>query len=291
MNKMLLGLMVSASVAATAQTSSTSATTTAAPAAQTSSTTATEAAPAAAKKWGGGAYISAFTTEGAMKTGGAVESLNYLEVNYQASANIKLAVRHNYAFIFANKADGKDAYAMEDTELQLKTKYGPLLGSSPVAVGFRYYLPTSERSRLTNRLGTLRVDISNEWTVTPKIAIGAYVSPRWTINTAQNSNKTVGSDDQLRVVAGPSATYSFNDNINTYYSPTLDWASVGYVRGDMKAVEGRNYISHEIGANFQLGKMISLNPAFISYQNLAGGEALGENPDANEYDLNLLATF
>lgn len=293
MNKMLLGLLVVASVAANAQSSSSSLPTTAAPAGQTSSTTATDAAPKGASKVSGIALIGIATTEMGLRNGDAVESANYVGLNYKLSDKYTLGLRHNFAYQFSKQEN--DGYTLIDPEIQLKTKYGTVLGSSPVSVGYRFYVPVSEPSRNSKRIGALRVDASTEWALTPKWALGAYLSPRWTIN---NNTTKDGSDDVARLIASPSITYNFNDSINAYYAPAVDYASVKYVRGDLSARAGYPYPSgtgtwnafnHEVGASFQVGS-VNINPAVLNYVNLSNGQG-HLHADNMEYDLNLSATF
>ena len=226
------------------------------------------------------------------------------QVFYKVSEPIKVGLGYNFsAKVVSDRSqladfngdNGPDsAYKTLDPTIHFNYKLSTgFLGSNPYVIGSRYYVPTSEDTKKTKSMGTLRTQTYMTWTINPKFDFNFLTQLRLTLNTADNSKTTIGSDDVLRVIAGPSVSYNYNDNVSVYYGPTLDMKSTGWIRGNYSA-DVANSLSHEVGLWLTMldGKFI-INPLWATTGDAFGKsnyEGLGA--DANSvYDLNLIAYF
>lgn len=186
---------------------------------------------------------------------------------------------------------------MDDTVVKAnyKTDFA-VLGSKPLTVGGRYYLPTSRSSRLMKKTnGTLRFDTTLSWDLTTKMSFDYAISPRISLNSAQASS---GSDAIYRMVQMPSLSYNFNDNYSLYSGVTFDTRSKDLGRGTWVADKG-NIATPEVGGSITYG-WLNINPAITSDIDMAKGDGSNEffknesrifAAENTTYNLNFYATF
>lgn len=318
MNKLLIGLALTVSIAAQAQ--ETSSALPAAATTQTSTTTVAEAKPAAAKKWGMSAALQAWVNQADARNNGAgavIDSANYVGASYKLTDKVKVEARHNFQlrsmsdeklmtdaerkeaaeYLGAINSDNGEASTYRTLEPTLhasyKSDFAPL-GAAPMAFGARYYVPV-EGSPLgdVKSNGILRAQTSLSWDLNPQVNIDLGAQGRLYMNSASNPKANLGSDSVLRYIIGPTFTYNFSDAVNAYYSPLLDFRTTGHQRGDFSKADVTNTFYQEVGLNFTVGP-VTINPAYVTVATRAAGEEAykGAGEDENsEIDLNIIGSF
>lgn len=235
------------------------------------------------------------------KSEAPIDNVGTLQVFRKITESQKVGLGYNFnAKIVSDSSqldgfngDNNTAFKTLDPTIHHTIKLDQKLWGAPVSVLSRYYVPVSEDTKKTKSLGTFRTQTYITWSMNPRFDISAYGQARFTFNTKDNSNQTVGSDSVMRLIAGPSFGYNQNDNVSAYYTPYLDMKSTGYQRGDFSA-DYANTLSHEIGLWLTMfnGKFI-VNPLWATTGSAVGKssyEGLGD--DVNSvYDLNLIAYF
>jgi hypothetical protein len=230
-----------------------------------------------------------------------IYSENYFQAAYKLTDDTKIGLRHNFAWTMAGANNGK--YALIDPGLVLSTKGAKYGNFEPLAANFIYYVPVTDASKDSHRLGVLRADISADYNLTTKLVGNLFTSPRLTINTSANDTSSDGSDSSLRFIAGAAATYNFNDMFNAYYAPYVDFTSTQFNRGRIEATgkltsnsaagkkgDLKNFLIHEVGAGMNVTKTFSVTPAVINYVSMNTGEGFGRE-ESMEYDLYVSASF
>lgn len=308
MKNLLMGLVLTASTTAFAQTSTTtSSTTTTAPTGAAAPTqTMTTQVPSVVNNFGGNVIFEASAGVGALKddkTEAKVDSFNSVGLTYKISDKLKTELRHNYSYAVVsdreqlrNEDTGAidDAYKMEDPTLHLtvKTDYS-LLNSKPVSISGRYYIPASDASRASNTLGTLRVTSVLNWDMTTKATFDYLAETRLGANTTSNSDGNLGADSTMRFVTGPGATYNFSDSLSAYYIAYLDLVTTGHQRGDFQRADRRNHLWQELGVSLSAG-IFTINPYYSTKAVRAEDKVSyeGAGSDANSaYNLLVQAVF
>lgn len=274
-------------------------------AAQGQSTTTAVVKPPA-NKITGSLVIGAAVAVGDLKeknSSAPVETSNALSLMYAATDKIKVGVSHNFGIrIISDRAQLADfksdngaesAYKSVDPTLNLNYKMPALMGSNEYAILNKYYVPVTPESQAKKSNGVLRTQAYITWTMNPKIDLSFFGQARLYLNSSNNTDTKLGSDNVLRTIVGPVLGYNFNDMVNMYYNPYVDIRSAGYQRGKFDA-DTANSFGQDVGLWITLagGKFI-VNPSWATTSSKIGNSTYeGSGSDANsEYDLNLIASF
>ncbi len=299
-SKLLIGLTLVASIANAQGTAPAATASTAAPV-QTSVADAAAAKPVTASKFGVSASYETVANVGDLKSQNEkapIDALGTVGLSYKATPTLKLQVTHIFAApiisdsaqIEATSAKGESApYKTLDPTIHANvTTEASLLGSKPLTIASRYYVPVTKSSVDAGSNGILRTQTTADWDLNPKVTLSAHAQARLSMF---NGRGTAGSDSKLRLIFNPSATYNFSDKLNVYYGPWTDMVTTGHQRGNL-TMDQRNHIWQDIGANISAGSL-TINPVWSTKAEFNGSDAYeGAGSDANsEYQLNLYATF
>ena len=281
---------------------------TASPATQTSVADATASKPVVAKKFGVTmAYETSANVGGLKETGSRtlVDAVGAVGLSYKATDKIKTELRHNFAAPIigdrsqiadsAAKGESSPYKSMDPTIHANFTTALSVLGSKPLTIGNRYYIPVSKDSVDAGSNGILRTQTSLDWDLNPKISLSAAAQARLMMYKGiqdTDATKALGADSKLRLIPQLSATYNFSDAVNAYYSPYMDLVMTGHQRGNFAKADGRNHLWQEVGMNITVAS-VTINPAWGTKGDAANSERYeGIGSDANsEYYLNLYANF
>lgn len=309
MKNLLIGLVLTATTTAFAQTTSTSLpeAETASSAAATPSATQTITTKMEAVKSNFGANL---IFEGTVGVGdlkenqgeAKMESLNAIGLTYKVSEEIKTEIRHNFYLRSVSdreqlrKDDGtyQDAYEAYDPtiHMNIKTPY-TFLGSKPITSSNRYYVPLTQGTQDRKNLGTFRSTVVPAWDLDTRWTFEYLAEVRLTPNTTANSNGAIGSDMLFRYVTGPAINYNFSDSVYAYYIPYFDLITTGHQRGDFSKADQRNDINQELGVSVAIGS-VTLNPYWSTTASRnTGSEAyVGAGSDeTSSYNLLVQAVF
>lgn len=262
-----------------------------------------------------------------------VDSYNGIGATYKISDVYKAELRHNYQMriisdrdqlkaptkkVSVNKLDSngkpvlneKDEpvmtevqefdyaspYLMNDPTIHLNaTTKWTLLGSKPLSIASRYYIPMSKASVNSNSLGVLRTQTSAVWSVTTKFDVSLYGQFRLYLNRGNETDKgrARGADSEFRYIVGPSLTWNFTDSVSAYYSPYFDLRTTGHQRGQFTKAEVTNDLYQDIGMSISAGNFF-INP-YWSTQASAGANSqtyVGYGKDENSsYGLFVQAVY
>lgn len=311
MKNLLMGLVLVATTTAFAQSSSTQLPTTntpngSAPTAATPTQTLTTELNAQPNKFGanlifeGNMGVSDLKENGSQAT---MDSVNAVGVTYKVSEMIKTELRHNFQLrsvrdreLLKNERTGEieDNYKTLDPTIHVnfKTPYS-LLGSKPISISNRYYIPVSKDSQDVKSLGTLRNTNIIGWDVNPRWTVEYMAEFRLYLNSTDNPKTEVGSDSRLRMLTGPSVTYNFSDTLNAFYTPYWDLGTYGHQRGDLSRSEERFDLYQDAGVNYTMG-VVTLTPYYSTKATkLKGTQSyVGAGSDENSsYNLVVSAAF
>lgn len=164
-----------------------------------------------------------------------------------------------------------------------------LLNSDPLVLANRYYVPVSTSSQDKKSNGVFRSIVSLNWDLNPRVSLGFAEQTFLLLN--KDGAKDTGSDSVLSIVAGPTATYNFNDKWNVYYNPYIETAASNYSRGDFKANVANN-IYHEAGLNIKAG-IVEINPCVITTTTALDKSTYEDfgSDSGTSYNLNIVAAF
>jgi len=260
-----------------------------------------------------------------------VDSANGIGLTYKISDILKTELRHNYQMraisdrdqlktetktqIVVKDKDGnakldddkkeimetrvayENPYKALDPTIHLNVNTGiSLLGAKPLTIGNRYYIPVSDDSLKAKSAGVLRTQTAMTWDLNPKVAVEVAAQIRLYMFTGRNEadkGRTRGADSELRYIVGPSATYSFNDNLNVYWNPYLDLKTTGHNRGELTRADLNNQLNQDIGVNIMFGNY-TINPYWTSVATRNADreayEGMGLDENSN-YGLFLNAVF
>jgi hypothetical protein len=218
---------------------------------QTSTVTATEAGTTLSKFTGSFLALGHFNINDVnTKTGAHADEYQY-RLGYKITEDTKVGILG--AFLYNKVAVGSDAAQTDvdyyDSALTATTKTGGILGSEPLSLDFRMYVPTSRSAvyaPVATRQTTLRFDTSINYQITPKIIAGVAFSPRHTI-VREGANLT-------RMITMPSVSYNFTDALSTYFAVNDDFKFLSDAKNTMTLHE----MGPEVGVNYTASKNIDL---------------------------------
>jgi hypothetical protein len=311
MKTILMGLVLTATTTAFAQTSTTAApaasTATPATAAGTTSPaqTMTTQLPTVLSKFGGNIIFEASAGVADLKQDNSdakITSGNAVGITYKISDTLKTEVRHNYEYAIVSDSkqlvndDGvqEDNYKPADPtiHLNIKTDYS-LLGSKPFTWGNRVYVPVSQASRDAHKVGTLRTGGVLNWDMNTKATFDVLAEGRMYFNSSANSDENLGADSILRLNVGPGATYNFDDMLSAYYMIYTDLRTTGHQRGNFTRADKKNEFWQEAGLNISAG-IFTINPYYSTFASRGADKESyeGSGSDANSsYNLLVQAVF
>lgn len=281
---------------ATATTSNSTATETAT-ASQGTSTTTVESTKAEAKKWSASLLTQSglgIQDEKNFGSKAPIQTASLLTMGFKISDTMKLNAGHNFLIInnFASLDAGTqdkfaqrgyaEGYNVMDPHLgvTLSKVSDGVLGSEPIALALRYYVPVTKFSREMERAGTLRADASIDWTINPKVMMSYVLSPRITLE------RTMEAGQIYRMIHQVGPSYSFNDNVGAYGLVGFD-STFGKNWNNMKSL-GES-MELEVGANFQVGSFL-INPSVS--ESIATNETMKVGvAEQSSYNLVLQAAF
>lgn len=291
--------------------SSSAPTMTASPATQTSVADAAAAKPVTASKFGVSLAYETTTQVVALKNDASkapVDAVGAIGLKYALTDKIKTELRHNFAAPIvaensqlAGMASKGEGYLTLDPTIHANVSTDmSVLGSKPLTIASRYYIPVTQASIDAGSNGVLRTQTSLDWDVNPKISLSAAMQARLYLISGRGTSPKAdaqakldaqGSDSKLRMIPQLSATYNFSDAVNAYYSPYADLIMSGHQRGNFSKADLNNELYQEIGANVTVGAL-TINPAWATKATGEGSEYVGFGEDSqSEYYLNFYASF
>jgi hypothetical protein len=193
------------------------------------------------------------------KTGAHTDEYQF-RLGYKITDDTKVGVLGAFAY---NKVGTVSDTAQTDVEhydsaLTATTKAGSLLGSDPLSLDFRIYMPTSRAAAygpaktptlfndLRSHQVTLRFDTAINYQITPKIAAGVGLSPRHIIRE-EGANIT-------RIISSPNVTYNFTDALSTYAAINDEFR----IASDAKGTMFMHTMGPEVGLNYTATKNLDL---------------------------------
>lgn len=244
---------------------------TASPATQTSVADAAAAKPVAASKFGVSLSYETVAPVAGLKDKGIsetqIEGVGTAGLSYKATETVKLQVTHVYS---ANINPEADAYTLMDPTIHANVSTSAsIMGSKPLTIANRAYIPVSEASKDAGLVTTLRTQTTADWDLNPKITLSAHAQARLSLfngrgssadETTNSAIQALGTDSRLRLIFQPSAAYNFSDMLNVYYAPWTDMVTTGHQRGNL-TMDQRNHIWQDIGANITAGAL-TINPVW-----------------------------
>lgn len=215
--------------AANAQSSSTTVTTPAS-ADSTTTTTVESVTPASAKKWGGSYLIEInenMRDQNQKGKDAKIYSINQVTANYQLTTDDKVGVTGQFEYSSvpleseraATSADAivtgggvlVEGYNPIDPYIKWDHNFNKsLLGSDPVSLSSRYYLPVMEGGyqALGFNNGVVRFDAEIQWTLSKLVQVSLYLNPRVMF---ASSAETIISAREYGVLY-----LTFNDKVQFY---------------------------------------------------------------------------
>lgn len=280
MNKTLLALVMTAGLAAHAQTSSVSA-----PSSQTSSTTLSEQKPEAAKKWTAQAAFDSYTAAANQKNSAEYQSnLGDLanetgllaQVGYKVSSKgtLSYAKMFNYKFVGntpnENMADGKqpqENIKNEADRLQYSQGGMKFLGSEEFV----------NITRLYNYAGS-QVKQNVEWRLRNLADIPWVQTPRWTAIYSYDASYTYSKDSTKGLAYLQNTAklqYSLNDKVQPYAAAYHYLQSISSSDLARRADLAGEQVGWDLGVDFSFGNLALTAELDQMHSIMAGNTAFG----------------
>lgn len=135
---------------------------------------------------------------------------------------------------------------------------GSILGSDPLALSYRYYVPVSEGALKAQISGKLYFLTILNWTLDPNWSLLYYINPRMTLS------RSIDDGQNYEIYQGFGPSYSFNDNVSVYYTAGL---SSNVTNAKNKYQLASNAFANEVGLYVMAGKVL-INPSISEEVNL-----------------------
>ncbi|MFN8945848.1 MAG: hypothetical protein ACK5WZ_14625 [Pseudobdellovibrionaceae bacterium] len=295
-SKVALVVTIALSVAtAFAQTQPTTA-----PAAGSTTATIPTQAPSVLSKFSASATFEGTSTQNSWRDNGAageITSVNLVTGTYKINETQKVSLRQYFAWNRNEVETGKGKAGTENKILpnplfaRFHQATNGILGSEKTELSLWVSLPVGDVPQIRDTGVTiLRADYYPNWTVTPNVTLGYFLSPRANLVDRDNQftdfdRSTKHVSTTFRAVHGPSASYIFNEKNSVYLFPYLDQFfdynnSLNYTRNNVKkkSSDGRDIPTEVVRGNDLARNDLNIDLGYEFSQKLTSRSTLVINP-------------